>query len=77
VAIGKTKISSRQEPRQHPKRVRSRRPALARADEGKAEPISVSAGDEDRQQEQTAESGSQDSKSEQVPEGQAGPAQSE
>ena len=35
VAIGKTMISAPQEAQQQPKRVRSRRPALARADENK------------------------------------------
>jgi small subunit ribosomal protein S2 len=76
VAVGKTKISTRPEPRQRPKRVRSRRPALARADEHEAEPIGVSAGDEGQQQGQTAESGTQNSEGKQLSEGQAGPEQS-
>ena len=41
VAIGKTTITARQEPKERPRRVRSRRPALARADE--AEPETVTA----------------------------------
>jgi small subunit ribosomal protein S2 len=40
VAVGKTMVSAKQEPRQRPKRVRTRRP-LAQADEGKAEPAPV------------------------------------
>jgi small subunit ribosomal protein S2 len=39
VAIGKTMISARAEPKQRPKRVRSRRPALARASEEKPETV--------------------------------------
>jgi small subunit ribosomal protein S2 len=79
VAIGKTKISSRQDLRQRPKRVRSRRPALARADADEAEAIPVSAGDEGQRQPpmgQAAES-SQQGEAEQFPKGQAGPEQSE
>ncbi len=41
VAIGKTMVSARPEPKQRPRRVRSRRPTLARAD--KAEPETVTA----------------------------------
>lgn len=37
VAIGKTMVGARQESRPRPKRARSRRPALARADEGEPE----------------------------------------
>ncbi|HUS73698.1 MAG TPA: 30S ribosomal protein S2 [Sedimentisphaerales bacterium] len=37
VAIGKTMISTRQEPEPRPRRVRSKRPSLARADEAKSE----------------------------------------
>ena len=37
VAIGKTMISTRQEPKPRPRRVRSKRPSLARADEAKSE----------------------------------------
>jgi small subunit ribosomal protein S2 len=37
VAIGKTMVAARPEPKPRPRRVRSRRPSLARADEGKAE----------------------------------------
>ena len=72
VAIGKTMIPARQEPPQRPKRVRSRRPALARASEAKsettptvesepaepAEPASV-------EKVKTAESGSQEGETEQ------------
>jgi small subunit ribosomal protein S2 len=39
VAIGKTMTSARAEPKQRPKRVRSRRPALARASEEKPETV--------------------------------------
>jgi small subunit ribosomal protein S2 len=39
VAIGKTMSSARAEPKQRPKRVRSRRPALARASEEKPETV--------------------------------------
>jgi small subunit ribosomal protein S2 len=38
VAIGKTMVGARKEPGQRPRRVRSRRPVLARASEEKAEP---------------------------------------
>lgn len=48
VAVGKTMVSTRQEPRQHPKRVRSRRPAMASADAGK--PVLASTVKEDQQQ---------------------------
>ena len=41
VAIGKTMVSARPEPKQRPRRVRSRKPTLARADE--AEPETVTA----------------------------------
>jgi small subunit ribosomal protein S2 len=37
VAIGKTMLTAQQEPKRRPRRVRSRRPVLARADEGKSE----------------------------------------
>jgi len=37
VAIGKTMVSARREPAQRPRRSRSRRPALARADQGKSQ----------------------------------------
>jgi len=79
VAIGKTMVSARQEPKQRPKRVRSRRPALARADAAKAETIPVSAGEERRQQPpmgQAVGSGSQEGETEQVSKGQAEPKQS-
>ncbi len=72
VAIGKTMVSSRQETRQRPKRVRSRRPALARADASEAMPVPAAG---DGQQEpvsgQTAEG-----KSEQLPTEQSGQEQS-
>jgi len=41
VAIGKTMVSTRPEPKQRPRRVRSRKPTIARA--GKAEPETVAA----------------------------------
>jgi small subunit ribosomal protein S2 len=50
VAIGKTMVSARREPRQRPKRVRSRRPALARADAAEAETIPASAGEKAQEQ---------------------------
>jgi len=62
VAIGKTMVSARGEPRQRPKRVRSRRPALARANAAESETISAAA--EEGAQEQTAESGSREEKTE-------------
>lgn len=37
VAIGKTMISARQEPKQRPRRVRSKKPGLVRADKAKSE----------------------------------------
>lgn len=64
VSIGKTMVSARPEPRQHPKRVRSRRPAMASADT--SEPIPASTVKEDRQQ--AAESGSTEGEA-----GQSGP----
>jgi small subunit ribosomal protein S2 len=79
VAIGKTMVSARQEPKQRPKRVRSRRPAMARADATKAETIPVSTGQESRQQPnrgQAVEAGSQEGETEQAPKGQAEPKQS-
>jgi ribosomal protein S2 len=36
VAIGKTMVPTRPEPQQRPRRVRSKRPGLARAEEGKS-----------------------------------------
>ena len=63
VAIGKTMISARQEPKQRPKRVRSRRPALARADVAETETVAASAVEE--VQEQTVESDSQEDESKQ------------
>jgi len=41
VAIGKTMIAARPEPKERPRRVRSRRPALARADEAKPETVTA------------------------------------
>ncbi|MDD5064586.1 MAG: 30S ribosomal protein S2 [Phycisphaerae bacterium] len=41
VAIGKTMVSTRPEAGPHPKRARSRRPALARADAAEAAPVSA------------------------------------
>jgi small subunit ribosomal protein S2 len=41
VAIGKTMVSARQEPRPRPRRVRSSRPVMARADAGRAKTDSV------------------------------------
>ncbi|MGD2093872.1 MAG: 30S ribosomal protein S2 [Phycisphaerales bacterium] len=43
VAIGKTMVAARQEPVQRPRRVRSKRAVMARANEGKAETSSASA----------------------------------
>jgi len=51
VAIGKTMISARQEPMQRPRRVRSKRPGLARAD--KAETETVAAAEETPPKEET------------------------
>jgi small subunit ribosomal protein S2 len=75
VAIGKTMVSARREPKQRPKRVRSRRPALARADAAEAETVPVSAGQESRQQ--AAESIPREGETEQVSNEQTGPKQSE
>jgi small subunit ribosomal protein S2 len=63
VAIGKTTIAARQEPKERPRRVRSRRPALARADE--AEPETVTAVEDGP--EKGGESDSQEGESEQQP----------
>jgi small subunit ribosomal protein S2 len=63
VAIGKTMTSARQEPAQRPKRVRSRRPALARADEAESETVPVPVAEE--VQEQTVEPGPQEGETEQ------------
>ena len=41
VAIGKTMVPTQQEPRERPRRVRSRRPALAHADEAKPETVTA------------------------------------
>ncbi|MBA7714271.1 hypothetical protein ES703_123289 [subsurface metagenome] len=41
VAIGKTMIAARPEPKERPRRVRSRRPALARADEAEPETVTT------------------------------------
>jgi small subunit ribosomal protein S2 len=41
VAIGKTMVSTRQEPKQRPRRVRSKRPSLARANEPKPETVTA------------------------------------
>ncbi|MHC4735227.1 MAG: 30S ribosomal protein S2 [Planctomycetota bacterium] len=41
VAIGKTMVSTRQEPKQRPRRVRSKRPGLARADEAEAQTVAA------------------------------------
>ncbi len=80
VAIGKTMVSARLEPRQRPKRVRSRRPALARADGTEGEAVPVSTGQQNSQQMptgQTAELNPQEGETEQVSKGQAEPKQSE
>jgi small subunit ribosomal protein S2 len=63
VAIGKTMVSARHEPRERPKRVRSRRPALARADTAEAETVPTPAVEEE--QEQGVKSGSQEGETEQ------------
>ncbi len=62
VAIGKTMVSARLEPRERPKRVRSRRPALARADTAEAETVPTPAVEEE--QEQGVKSGSQEGETE-------------
>jgi small subunit ribosomal protein S2 len=41
VAIGKTMVSTRPEPKQRPRRVRSKRPGLARAEEAAPQPVAV------------------------------------
>jgi len=41
VAIGKTMVSTRPEPKQRPRRVRSKRPGLARAQETAPQPVAV------------------------------------
>jgi ribosomal protein S2 len=41
VAIGKTMVSARQEPVQRPRRVRSRRPVLARANEEEPQTLPI------------------------------------
>ncbi len=61
VAIGKTMVPAQQEPRERPRRVRSRRPALARAAE--AEPETATAVEDSP--EKGGESDSQESESEQ------------
>jgi len=61
VAIGKTMVSTRPEPGPHPKRVRSRRPALARADAAEAAPVSTG-----KSREAAAEPGPQDGETEQA-----------
>ena len=63
VAIGKTMIAARPEPKERPRRVRSRRPALARADE--AEPETVTA--VENGPEKGGELDSQEGESEQQP----------
>ena len=44
VAIGKTMISARPEPKQRPRRVRSKRPGLARADQAETESVTAAEG---------------------------------
>jgi len=69
VAIGKTMVSARQELRQHPKRARSKRPAMARASEEQPETVPASAAEETQEQPpmgQAAEPGSQESESKQA-----------
>ena len=61
VAIGKTMTQVQQEPKERPRRVRSRRPALARAD--KAEPETVTAVEDEPAQ--VVESNSQESETKQ------------
>jgi len=63
VAIGKTMISVREEPKQRPRRVRSRRPALARADAAQSETVSAAAAEET--QKQTVEPGSREDETKQ------------
>ena len=62
VAIGKTMVSARLEPRERPKRDRSRRPALARADTAEAETVPTPAVEEE--QEQGVKSGPQEGETE-------------
>ena len=79
VAIGKTMISARREPRQRPKRVRSRRPALARASEEGTETGPTSAVEKPQEQPpmgQAVESGSQEGETERAAKPQAEPKQS-
>jgi small subunit ribosomal protein S2 len=61
VAIGKTMTAVRQEAPQRPKRVRSRRPVLARAREGKAQ----ESGEVEQSSEQFADTPSQENETEQ------------
>jgi small subunit ribosomal protein S2 len=80
VAIGKTMVSTKPELRPRPKRVRPRRPTLARAREEKSEAVPASAGEVPREQApkgEAVESVSPGGETEQVPKGQDGPKQSE
>jgi len=63
VAIGRTMVSARREPKQRPRRVRSKRPALARADAAESDTVPAAAAEEG--QEQAAKSGSQENETEQ------------
>jgi len=61
VAIGKTMVSARQEPVQRPRRVRSKRTVLARADKGEPETVPIV----EQSSAKTADSALQQSKAEQ------------
>ena len=61
VAIGKTMVSARQEPKQRPRRVRSRKPTLARADEAEHETVTAV----EQTSAKTAESPSQEGQTQQ------------
>jgi len=65
VAIGKTMISARQEPKQRPRRVRSKRPGLARANEAESE--TVAAAEETPTKTKTAESAQEGETEQQEP----------
>ncbi|UCE99711.1 MAG: 30S ribosomal protein S2 [Planctomycetota bacterium] len=60
VAVGKTMVSAKREPRQRPKRERARRAAMARAEEGKVEAASAV----EEAEGQAGEAGSQEGGSE-------------
>ena len=67
VAIGKTMVGARKEPTQRPRRVRSKRPALARADAGKSQPTTAVALEEQLQTEPAETTEATSKNSEQKP----------